>query len=111
MAFPTKPPTIAPRIPNNSAPNIAKIAKIPKEEIDKIKSRNCKVEIDKAWEVSYTRRVALMLFTYLSVGFYLAAIKVQNPWLNAIVPSIAFMLSTLTLPFFKKIWIKIMNSL
>jgi len=81
------------------------------EEIDKIKSRNCKVEIDKAWEVSYTRRVALMLFTYLSVGFYLAAIKVQNPWLNAIVPSIAFMLSTLTLPFFKKIWIKIMNSL
>ena len=76
------------------------------EKIKIIEERNKKVEYDKAWETSYTRRFLLMLFTYLAIGFYLNAIKIPEPWLNAIVPSAAFMLSTLTLPFFKKLWIK-----
>ena len=33
------------------------------------------------------------------------AIGVNNPWLNAIIPSLGFLLSTLSLPFFKNIWI------
>ena len=70
-----------------------------------IEERNKKVELDKAWEISYFRRFLLTLFTYLAIGFYLQAINVTKPWLNAIVPAIAFMLSTLTLPFFKKLWI------
>jgi len=76
------------------------------EEIEKIKKRNRRVEADKAWETSYTRRILLMIFTYLAIGVYLVVIKIPNPWLNAIVPAVAFMLSTLTLPFFKKIWLK-----
>ncbi len=75
------------------------------KRIKNIEQRNKKVESDKAWEVSYTRRSLLMLFTYLSIGFYLQAIKIPHPWLNAIVPAVAFMLSTLTLPIFKKLWI------
>jgi len=74
------------------------------KRIKNIEQRNKKVESDKAWEVSYTRRSLLMLFTYLSIGFYLQAIKIPHPWLNAIVPAVAFMLSTLTLPLFKKLW-------
>lgn len=77
-----------------------------KQEIDKIKERNKRVEIDKAWEISYTRRILLVVFTYLAIGIYLRVINVPSPWLNAIVPAVAFMLSTLTIPFFKKIWIK-----
>jgi len=42
----------------------------------------------------------------LAIGFYLQAIKIDRPWLNAIVPSIGFLLSTLTLPFFKEVWKK-----
>lgn len=72
--------------------------------ISKIEERNKKVEKDKDWETSYTRRGLLITFTYLSMGFYLSSIEVQNPWLNAIVPAIAFLLSTLTLPFFKQLW-------
>jgi len=72
--------------------------------IKTIEERNKNVEQDKAWEISYTRRFLLVLFTYLAVGFYLQSIKVAYPWLNAIVPAVAFMLSTLTLPIFKKIW-------
>ncbi len=70
-----------------------------------IERRNKKVELDKAWELSHSRRFLLTLFTYLAIGFYLQVIKVTKPWLNAIVPAIAFMLSTLTLPFFKKLWL------
>ncbi len=77
-----------------------------KREMDLIKKRNEKVEINKKWETSFTRRFLLILFTYLAIGFYLSAIKISNPWLNAIVPAVGFMLSTLTLPFFKRIWIK-----
>ncbi len=76
------------------------------EKIRQIEERNKKVELDKAWEVSYTRRFLLLMFTYLTIGFYLQAIKIPQPWLNAIVPAVAFMLSTLTLPFFKELWLK-----
>jgi len=71
-----------------------------------VEERNARVETDKAWETSLARRGALVLFTYLAVGAYLAAIGVPDAWLNAIVPAVAFMLSTLTLPYLKKIWLK-----
>ena len=74
------------------------------KEISAIKNRNKRVEIDKAWETSWARKFLLMIFTYLAIGFYLRAININRPWLNAIVPSIGFLLSTLTLSFFKKIW-------
>lgn len=76
------------------------------KEIEKLKERNKKVEKDKSWETSYTRRGLLIIFTYLAIGFYLSAINVVNPWLNAIVPSVGFLLSTLTLSYFKNLWIK-----
>lgn len=74
--------------------------------VRQIEERNERVETDKAWETSLTRRVLLIVFTYLAIGFYLQALEVNRPWLNAIVPSLAFFLSTLTLPFFKNLWQK-----
>jgi len=52
------------------------------------------------------RRFLLILFTYLSIGIYMHAVGIDNPWLNAVIPSLGFLLSTLTLPFFKELWIK-----
>ncbi len=74
------------------------------KEILAIKNRNKNVEIDKSWETSWTRKFLLIIFTYLAIGFYLRVINIDKPWLNAIVPSIGFLLSTLSLSFFKKIW-------
>jgi hypothetical protein len=74
--------------------------------VSEIELRNKKVEVDKAWETSYTRRILLIIFTYLAIGLYLRAIHVPQPWLNAIVPSVGFLLSTLTLPLFKKMWLR-----
>ncbi len=76
------------------------------KEIEKLKARNKRVETDKAWETSYTRRGLLIVSTYLAISLYLSAINIANSWLNAIVPSIGFLLSTLTLPYFKNLWIK-----
>lgn len=71
-----------------------------------IENRNKRVEVDKAWETSKTRRLLLALFTYLAIALYLKYVLQIEPWLNAIIPSIGFLFSTLTLPFFKKIWDK-----
>lgn len=78
------------------------------KRVAEIERRNARVEADKAWETSLARRGALVLFTYLAVGAYLAAIGVKDAWLNAIVPAVAFMLSTLTLPYLKEIWLSLM---
>lgn len=76
------------------------------KEILAIKTRNKKVEIDKAWETSLTRKIILIIFTYIAIGLYLQTVEIDRPWLNAIVPTLGFFLSTLTLPYFKKIWEK-----
>ncbi|MFA6214898.1 MAG: hypothetical protein WC717_06525 [Candidatus Micrarchaeia archaeon] len=73
--------------------------------VSEIEQRNARVEKDKAWETSLARRGALAIFTYAAVGAYLAAIGVRDAWLNAIVPAVAFMLSTLTLPYLKEMWL------
>ena len=67
--------------------------------------RNKRVEADKAWETSLTRRSIITLMTYLVVGFYLSLLKVDYAWLHALVPPAAYVLSTLSLGFIKKIWI------
>ncbi len=72
--------------------------------IEKIERRNDVVDRNKKWETSYTRRILVILFTYLSIALYLKFIIGINPWINAVVPSVGFLLSTLTLPFFKKLW-------
>lgn len=76
------------------------------KDIEEIKARNARVEMDKRWETSSLRRTLLMIFTYVSIGVYLSAIQIELPWINAIVPTIGFFLSTLTLPFFRAIWEK-----
>ena len=80
------------------------------EEIDKrlqkIEERNKSVELNKAWETSYTRRVLISIFTYLAIALYLQFIVGIDPWINAIVPTIGFLLSTLSQPFLKKVWEK-----
>ena len=55
-----------------------------------IEGRNARVEADKAWETSWTRRGLLVLFIYLAIGTYFWAISMPSPWLNAIVPAAAY---------------------
>ena len=77
------------------------------EEIEKIKQRNKKVELDKAWETSFIRRICICILTYIVVIIYSYVInKVSNVLLSSIVPVIGFTLSTLSLKFVRKVWEK-----
>jgi hypothetical protein len=80
------------------------------DEIDSriaaLEARNKRVDMNKAWETSWTRRLLVALFTYLAIALYLKFIVGIDPWINAIVPTVGFLLSTLTLPFFKGLWEK-----
>lgn len=73
--------------------------------VTQLESRNKRVEFDKAWETSWTRRLLLTLFTYLALGLYMWAIDISRPFLNSIVPAVGFMISTFTMPWLKSKWI------
>ncbi len=77
------------------------------QEIDKIKERNKRVELDKAWETSFTRRLCICILTYIVVVCYSYMIsKISNIWLSSLVPVIGFTLSTLSLKFIRALWEK-----
>lgn len=76
------------------------------ERLEKIEKRNREVETNKAWETSWTRKILVALFTYLAIALYFKFVVRIEPWLNAIVPTVGFLLSTLTLPYFKSLWSK-----
>ena len=74
-------------------------------EIIKIKERNKRVELDKTWETSWTRRICIMVLTYIVVVIYSFVIrKNSNIFLSSLVPVIGFTLSTLSLRLIRKIW-------
>ena len=76
-------------------------------EIKNIKARNARVELDKKWETSWTRRLFICTMTYIVVVIYCLTIeKVSNIFLSSLVPVIGFTLSTLSLGFIRKIWEK-----
>lgn len=74
-------------------------------EVATIKERNQRVEADKAWETSWTRRLFIALVTYLTAGVWLEVIHDQYPWLKAIIPAVGYLLSTLSLPLVKQWWV------
>jgi hypothetical protein len=76
------------------------------KEVELLKARNMRVEMDKSWETSYARRFLIAIFTFSSIGIYMWSIGIDRPWLNAIIPTVGFTLSTLSLPWFKEIWKK-----
>lgn len=80
------------------------MSKTIEERLAVIEARNKKVENDKAWETSWTRRVSIMVLTYLVVASYLKFVVHIDPWINALVPVIGFLLSTLTLSLLKRHW-------
>ena len=76
------------------------------KEIKAIKERNLRVEADKAWEVSKTRKVLIAIFTYIIIVLFFWFAGLVNPFVNAIVPTVGFVLSTLSLPYFKNYWVR-----
>ena len=77
------------------------------KEIEEIRKRNKKVELDKKWETSITRKIFIAILTYIVVIIYSSLTnKINNVFLSSLVPVIGFILSTLSLKVIRKIWEK-----
>jgi hypothetical protein len=76
------------------------------DEIKQIHERNKRVELDKAWETSFFRKIVIIVLTYFVVVLFFVFAGLPNPLVNAVVPTLGFILSTLSLSLFKKIWLK-----
>ena len=77
------------------------------KEIELIKKRNKRVEKDKKWETSWTRRICIMILTYIVVVLYsFITSKINNVFLSSLVPVIGFTLSTLSLGVIREFWDK-----
>lgn len=76
------------------------------EEINKIHCRNHKVEADKAWETSNTRKIVVAVLTYFVMICVMYVLKMENPFISAVIPTLGFILSTISADLIKNIWIK-----
>jgi len=75
------------------------------DDLSAIQERNRRVEADKAWETSWTRRMVIAAGTYILVTVYLSCLGVANAPLHAVVPAGGYLASTLSLAVIKKQWI------
>ena len=77
------------------------------QRIAKIEKRNKRVETDKARETSWTRRICIMVLTYLVVVAYSYIIReCDNILLSSLVPVLGFLLSTLSVKAVRRLWEK-----
>lgn len=79
------------------------------KRLDALEQRNKRVELDKSWEISLSRKVIIATLTYITIVLFFFVAQLPNPFINSIVPTAGFVLSTLSLPFFKREWIKYKN--
>jgi polyferredoxin len=75
-------------------------------KVASIEERNRRVEADKAWEISKTRRTAIVILTYFVIVIFLYLIDASSPWLMALVPAIGYLLSTLLVMPLKNWWLR-----
>lgn len=76
------------------------------KQFKNIEDRNRRVEADKAWETSLTRKVIIAILTYLFAVIWLRFLKEEHIFLKGLVPVVGFVLSTVTMAPVKKHWIK-----
>lgn len=76
------------------------------QKLEEIKARNKRVEAVKAWELSWTRRTLVAILTYAIVVIFMTMADFTRPFLGALVPTAAYLISVSSVSFAKKWWIK-----
>lgn len=66
--------------------------------------RNARVDLNKSWETSWVRLFSVTMVTYLTMTLVFSVLHSARPLLDALVPTTGFFLSTLSLPFVRRIW-------
>jgi len=76
------------------------------EDIAAIHARNARVDADKAWETSWARRLCIATLTYIFMNIWLPILGVPHAWMHASVPTIGYLLSTLSMAAIKRRWLQ-----
>ena len=77
------------------------------ERVIEITERNKRVELDKKWETSKTRKICIAVLTYIVVIIYTSIISITSTvFLSSLEPVMGFLLSTLSLKAVRKVWEK-----
>ncbi len=74
------------------------------KRIDAIEERNKRVELDKAWEVSATRRVTIAILTYIFAALWLLVISERLALRKAVIPVAGYSLSTVSIDAIRSRW-------
>lgn len=76
-------------------------------DIEALRSRNARVEAEKAWEMSWTRRGFILLSTFLTAFAYMKfGLGIEAAALHAAVPAGGYFLSTLSLSRIRTFWLQ-----
>ncbi len=71
-----------------------------------IEERNKRVELEKAWEISLTRTISILIITYVLATVVMYIIDVPKPYINSIIPTLGYFLSVQSLPMIKRAWMR-----
>ena len=71
-----------------------------------LEERLQRVEEDKAWETSWFRRITIAILTYICAIIFLDQIEEAEASLKALIPVGGYLISTLTLPAIKQMWLR-----
>ena len=74
------------------------------KEIELLRSRNQRVDSNKAWEQSFVRKGTVAIITYIVTLLVFTSIGATKPYLNAFIPTVGYLLSTLSLSFVRSFW-------
>lgn len=74
------------------------------QRVQALEERNKRVEADKAWEVSNLRTLMIAVITYVIAALVMKVISVNEPWLNALIPTLGYLLSRVSLRVVEKWW-------
>lgn len=75
------------------------------DDIMELKLKNKKIEADKAWETSWTRRGIIGIVTYIIVAAWLAMLGVEHNLIHALVVVGSYLVAIAILPMLKKYWV------
>ncbi len=76
------------------------------DQLAEIQERNQRVEADKAWETSVLRILCIAVLIYSVVVIFMIQLGIERAWLNALIPPVGYVLSTLSLSPLKHWWIR-----
>ena len=85
--------------------NLQEKIEILEKSIKKLEKRNKKVEADKSWETSNFRKISVAVITYLVILIIMYLLDFKDIFINALIPTFGFLLSTLSIDILKKIYI------